>query len=311
MSWKKFTYRTLLFLIPVCVAVLSIEYLVRNIPNSINTSSSYFKQEKNNIKSLVLSASQNKRAINPEYLSTNTLTVAGSRQGHKTDYYLLKDLHKQLPNLERVFIGVTVRHFESRPNPKDFWKYRSFLVYYNVNAFEKPTYFKERFIYLGNPNFYTDKLEAFYLNKERDVYNKFGFHLEGIKDRFSKLHYDEETIINTFKFGKDRALNKKYLDLSTSWFHKTLAYCQDNNIKVILTKTPTYKNYKLALNQDVIKRRDSIVEQILKMYLNTRLFDEESSPSYTIKHFINESHLNPEGAKLFTKKLDTFIQENE
>ena len=47
------------------------------------------------------------------------------------------------------------------------------------------------------------------------------------------------------------------------------------------------------------------------MYPSTRLFDEESSDSYTIKHFINENHLNPEGAKIFTKKLDAFIQENK
>ena len=311
MSWKKFTYCTVLFFTPICIAVIGIEYLVRNTPNSISVSSSYLKKEKNAIKSLVLSASQNKRAINPEYLSANTLTVAGSRQGHKTDYYLLKGLHKQLPNLERVFIGVTVRHFESRPNPKDFWKYKSFLVYYNINAFERPVYFKDRIIYLGNPSFYNNTLEAFYIKNERDVYNKFGFQLKGIKDRFSELNYNEEIIINSFKRSKNRTFYKDILELSIPWFHKTLAYCQDHNIEVILTKTPTYKNYKPALDQDVIKRRDSIVEQTLRMYPSTRLFDEESSDSYTIKHFINENHLNPEGAKIFTKKLDAFIQENK
>lgn len=310
MSWKKFTYRLIAFIFPVAIAVIGVEALVRNIPNSITISSKQLKEKKNTIEAIVLGASQNKRAINPEHLSATTLTVAGTRQGHKTDYYLLKDLHKQLPNLKRVFLGTTARHFESRPNSKNFWKYRSHLVYYKVNAFERPVYFKDKFIYLGNPNFYSDQLEAYYLDNKKSLYNKYGFQLEGQKDRFKKLMYQEDTILETYNPNNYPSLSKEYLAVSTSWFYKTLNYCLDHEIEVILIKSPTYKNYRPNLDPAVIKRRDSIVLQALKLYPNTRLFDQEENAAYKTHHFLNENHLNPEGALIFTKRLEQFIKES-
>ncbi len=310
MSWKKFTYRAILFLIPIVILVIGVEVLVRNIPNSISVSGEQLEEDNSSIKFLVLGSSQNKRAINPEFLTSNTLTVAGTRQGHKTDFYLLKDLHKHLPNLKRVFVGVTARHFESPPNGKNFWKYRSHLVYYNVNAFERPVYFKDKFIFLGNPNFYSDQLEDYYIKNKKLTYNKFGFQLTGLNDRFAKFHHNEEEILKTFNSGNYPSLNRNFLDLSSKWFHKILEYCQENNIQVSLTKTPTFKNYNPLLDRDVLKRRDSIVDAALTTYPNIGLFDEEENTLYKANHFINENHLNPKGAELFTKRLEQFLKES-
>lgn len=308
MSWQKFTYRVLLFLLPVVAVITVIEAAVRHIPNSVNISSKQLEKEANTIETLILGSSQNKRAINPEYLSKPALTVAGTRQGHKTDYYLIKDLHKQLPNLKRVVIGATYRHFESRPNPKNFWKYRSHLLYYNVNAFERTVYFKDKLLYLGNTNFYSDQLTSYYLNDERSVYNTYGFQIEGQRDKFAKLGYDKKAILKTYKPNNYPDLNIAYIDLTTDWFHKVLAYCQTNNLEVILTQTPTYKLYRDHQDTDVLYRRDSIVKAALATYSNIRLLNEEESTSYRATHYLNENHLNPAGAEIFTKKLDAFLK---
>ncbi len=310
MTWKKFSYRALLFLLPVVAVIAVIEAAVRYIPNSINISSEQLEKQANTIEILVLGSSQNKRAINPEHLSQPALTAAGTRQGHKTDYYLVKDLHQQLPNLKRVVIGATYRHFESRPNSNNFWKYRSHLLYYNVNAFERPVYFKDKLLFLGNTSFYSDQLTSYYLNNERSVYNVYGFQMEGQKDKFAQLGYDKKAILKTYNPNNYPDLNRAYLDVTTEWFYKVLDYCQENNLEVILTQTPTYQLYREHQDIHALYRRDSIVKAALATYSNVRLLNEEESTSYKTTHYLNENHLNPSGAEIFTKRLNEFLKED-
>lgn len=285
----------------------AVELLTRNIPSSVSISGQQLEEEKAIIETLILGASQNKRAINPAHLSSKTLTVAGTRQGHKTDYYLLKDLHKQLPNLKQVVIGATYRHFESKPNPKDFWKYRAHLLYYNVNAFERPSYFKDKLLYLSNTRFYTNQLESYYFNNKKPSYNRFGYQLTEQLDRFGTLKYNEQSIHNSYNPKMNTFLDKQYLSFTTKWFHKVLRYCQENNLEVILTKTPTYELYREHQDGEVLHRRDSIVKVVLAKYPNIKLFDQEENTDYQVHHYLNENHLNPNGAQVFTKKLDAFL----
>lgn len=285
--------------------------MVRKIPNSVSISAQQLVNDCEEIETLILGASQNKRAINPEYLSQKAMTVAGTRQGHKTDYYLLRDLHKQLPSLKRVVLGTTYRHFESRPNSKNFWKYRSHLLYYNVNAFERPTYFKDKLIFLGNPNFYTKQLADYYIKNNKYEYNRFGFQLTGQIDRFAKYNYDRNAIFKSYKPNNYKVLSTLYLDFTTQWFSKVIDYCKANNLELIIAKTPTFENYREHQDPAILGRRDSIVARALSQNAHLSLFDQEESPDYLLTDYLNENHLNPRGAEKFTKKLDAFINKRE
>jgi len=292
LSWRRFTYQTFLFLIPVLLIVIGIEVLVRNIPSGIKVASAYMKEEQGDINTLILGASQNKRAINPEFLTDKALSVAGTRQGYKTDYYLLHDIHPQLPKLKRIVISSTYRHFESSPNPKNFWKYRSHLYYLDVNAFERTTYFKDKLLFLGSPDFYSDQLESYYLKKEQPLYNIHGFQLNTDKTRFARLGYDEQKINATY-IANYPPLDKKYLENSSKWFERILAYCMERELEVIISLTPVYGNFKEAIAPEVIQRRDSILKNALNKYPEVRVFNQEDSK---------------EGAEKFTKKLDAFLK---
>lgn len=311
MSWQKFTYRFILFVIPIVTGVIIIEALVRNIPNSINTASIYLEQEHESINYLVLSASQNQKAINPEYLSKKTLLAAGAAQNYKVDYYLLKGLHKKLPQLQKIMLGCTYRHFETPPQPKNYWKYRSHLLYYDVNAFDRPVYFKDRLIYLGSPNFYSDQLQNYYIENTKPIYNKYGFQLSLHQDRFAQMKYNKNALEQSYNPKYTRRLDKKFIAYNISWLNKIIAYCEQHNIEIVFTKTPTYENYRNYHITDILLRRDSILNSILTKNPHTLLFDQEESPKYKLIHYLNENHLNPAGAEIFTKKLDTFIQKQQ
>jgi len=131
--------------------------------------------------------------------------------------------------------------------------------------------------------------------------------MEGQRDRFAKLKYDKELILKTYNPNNYPNLNTAYLEFTTSWFNKVLSYCKENNLEVILTQTPTYKFYRDHQDEAVLQRRDSIVSLALQGYPNVRIINEEENEEYKVHHYVNENHLNPAGAEIFTKKLDAFI----
>jgi len=290
--------------------MIGIELLVRNIPSSIKVASAYMKAEQNQINTLVLGASQNKRGINPEFLSVKTLNVAGTRQGHKTDYYLLKDLDAQLPRLKTVILACTYRHFESSPNSNNFWKYRSHLYYLKVNAFERQTYFKDELLFLGSTDFYSKQLKSYYIKRDPLTYNRFGFQTDTLKNRFVRWGYDDQKIKATYSPSYPPT-DIKFLDNSVGWFNKVLAYCDKKGIDVIIALTPVYDHYQKGRDPEVLKRRDSILKSVQQRYSDIRIFDQERSQEYHIYDYMNENHLNPRGAKKFTKKLDEFISSSK
>ena len=85
---------------------------------------------------------------------------------------------------------------------------------------------------------------------------------------------------------------------------------QAKKLKVIIGTMPLYKNYIKRRNPNIIRRRDSVLSVILKKYDNVVLLNKETDTvHFKIKDFLNQNHLNPDGAKKFTalvnQKLDS------
>ena len=82
------------------------------------------------------------------------------------------------------------------------------------------------------------------------------------------------------------------------------------HLNVILVTVPLYKTYLDERNPNIVRRRDSVISEILKKYDNVILLNKETdSLQFKVEDFLNENHLNPDGAKKFTalinQKLDS------
>lgn len=89
-----------------------------------------------------------------------------------------------------------------------------------------------------------------------------------------------------------------------------LDYTKSEKLEVILCSMPLYKTYVKELDSKLVRRRDSVLNVIELKYPNVRIFNKESDTiNFTASDYINQNHLNPRGAKKFTKELNTFIKE--
>lgn len=298
------------FFIPVAIAYCILELLVLNIPINYKVFGNYLNTHSQEIEVMAFGSSQMKCGFNPALSDESAINFASTSQHHNEDFHILKGTIDRLPKLKYVLLEVSYNHLELPHHPNDYWKNTIYLKYYNVNAFERPTWFKDRLVYLSNPRFYSYKLlDYYYYNTDTSQLNEFGFDTNNYEGAFKKLNYDE-TKIASHKF---KIISREDTDIfkkNTAYLFEMLDYAKAENLKVIVCALPLYKTYLQERNPNVVRRRDSVLSVIKKKYSNVILLNEETDTlQFTAKDFLNENHLNPDGAKKFTalvnQKLDS------
>ncbi len=307
---RKFLTYGLLFFLPVVAGYLAMEYLSLSLPSAIKANQEYIKRVNNNFETLILGSSQIQGAVNPEWLDSPTLNLASGDQHHDTDFKLLKGFEPKLSNLKTVVIEVSYSHFELPHNGKDFWKNTLYLKYFDVNSFERNTYFKDRLVYLSNPRFFSEKIYQQYIKKNAiEKYNDYGYNTENYEGQFKVLGHDEKKIANMPRFKINTEPNLEIFATNTRLFYEMLDYLSEKELVVILAKVPMYKTYHTKKNPAILQRRDSVVADVLKKYRNVKLLDlETDTVLFNVNDYRNQSHLNPDGAKKFTAWLNALLK---
>ncbi len=298
------------FFLPVVVAYAVLELLVLNIPINYKVFGNYFHTHSNEIAVMGLGSSQLKCGFNPAICDESAINFASTSQHHNEDFNILKGTIERLPNLKTILLEVSYNHLELPHHENDYWKNTVYLKYYGVNAFERPTYFKDKLVYLSNPRFYSSKLMDYYFYKtDKSRLNEFGFDTNNYEGAFKDLKYDESEIA----LRKFMIIKREDLDIfkkNTIYLFEMLNYMQTKKLNVIICTVPLYKTYLKERNPNIVRRRDSILSLIKNKYSNILLLDKETDTlQFTVKDFLNENHLNPDGAAKFTtmvnKKLDS------
>ncbi len=305
---KHFIKYLLLFFTPIIIGYGIIEYFTRKLPLEYRPKSRYLSKEKDSISVLILGSSQMKNAINPAFLSKKAINLASGNQHHDTDFKFIKQLLPKLKNLNIVVLEVSYSHFELPHNGKNFWKNSIYWEYYHLNNFERPTWFKDRLIYLAHPPFFSKQLYMYYIDKSiHPGFNKFGFDTLDYQGDFKKLNYNLN-LIKKDRFKINEKPNPEIFKKNTDLFFNMLDYLQANKTPVLLVMTPMYKTYLTKRNGEILKRRDSVLQIVSENYPNIIIFNkEEDTLHYSVFDFKNQSHLNPRGAKIFTKEIDSLL----
>jgi hypothetical protein len=307
---KSFIKGALVFFIPVIVIYVILEMLVLQLPFNYIAVSKYLASEGKNINILASGSSQMKCAVNPKFLDVPAINFGSTSQHHNTDYNIITQTKDRLENLEVVVLELSYSHLELPHNNTFFWKNNIYLKYYNVNNFERKTYFKDKLIFLSRPDLYTKALINHYImHKDTAAFNRFGFEENQFAGIFEQSNYEDDKIpkesseLNT---SESTYLFKK----NTEFLYKMLDFLAEKKLNVVIATLPMHHYYLRNRNPDILKRRDSILELVLKNYNNVRADrKEEDSITYTTSDFINHNHLNPRGAEKFTTELNAFIEE--
>ena len=307
----KFIKGALFFLLPIVLIIAVLEFLVLQIPANYKNNSDYFNSEKDDITVMALGSSQMESAIDPTYFKHKTISLASKSQHHDLDFPIYAQLAPKMSKLKTVVFELSYSHLEIPHNGNYFWKNSVYLKYYNVNAFERKTYFKDELMYLSNPHIFSRLLVNYYIkNTDNFSFNKYGVDISERKGFFESVKYSPNIIKNADLEIRTKELPQVF-KYNTAYFYKILDHATENGLQIVVTTVPLYKEYLKARNPNILRRRDSVLKDIELKYPNLKVLrEEEDTLHFNIRDFDNQNHLNPSGAKKFSELLDNFIAQN-
>ena len=304
---KKFLIQVCVFLIPVIIGYAIVENNVRNLPLTPKIKSDYYKENIGDIEILILGASQNRDAINPEFLSSKTLNLAFPDQDYYVSSKLLEQVGPTLPSLKTVIIPMSYGHFETAPNQKDTWKNSMYKYYFGATIPEKFTYFKENLLYISFPNYYSVKLRQHKNQISNLDCNEYGYNRDISNAVFFKSNYDSIQIANQKVHITPSIPHPEYVAQNVAKLESILEFCKNKNYNTILIETPTTQQFKNQQIPEVLRRKDSILSIVRKKY-TFQYIDADTNNDYILKDYRDYNHLSPIGAKKFTKRLNDILE---
>ena len=102
---KKFLRHIALFLLPLLIVAVALEFVAESIPNSYTYKRDYMEQHGSQIRTLILGSSNAYDGLNPSALP-NGFNLANSSQTLEDDYRLLAKYIDSMDSLHTVIVGL-------------------------------------------------------------------------------------------------------------------------------------------------------------------------------------------------------------
>lgn len=311
---KPFIKKFLIFLVPLLVCLIYIETYLQFYPSIFQLKAKFINANKDKVSVLILGSSHNQESVNPEYFTKEVVTnQAFGGQDLVLDSRMLNKFIPGLPKLKYVFLELGYHSLEFGDS-FDNERNNLYLRYYGINNFGRLVNPLDYSIFIPHPKLYMEFLNPFL---EKTAVNKYGFATElsrferGIQ-RFPNLNYDSAEINkdrNNLFITRHQYEDVKAYEKNKQIFEGMVATCVKNKITPVILLTPVYKTYFEEMLPAKNQRRKELIKYLIDKYPSTVLLNYENTGEFKITDFTNDDHLNPEGAKLFTLKLDSILNQ--
>src|SRR5690606_6316134 len=101
---KKFNHIVLIFIIPILIFGVSMEILLRQIPNDYKAKTHFLNTNASNVETLILGSSHTMYGINPKYIDNSAYNLSHVSQTIDIDFELLKHYKSKMPHLKHVIL---------------------------------------------------------------------------------------------------------------------------------------------------------------------------------------------------------------
>jgi hypothetical protein len=315
---KIFVKNILIFVLPLFLLVIGMDYYLRNM----NT---LYKEKKNGLIThahevdiLILGNSHAARGVDPDYFTDYALNIAHAGQSIYFDKELTLQNLKILKKLKYVFISLDYHslYFSSQKGDRNIWSYYGNGIKHPSKKYNKADISPFLFGYYPRVSFsfLRKDLLAKWKFRNHTQYLDFNTEIGVIKTDVLDKGFVAFSGTNTTTFknnyyldrmnGHDNIINNSTEEeMVLNELDEFITKLHSKGITSIFFSTPTFKDYNIILDPDVITHNNLITEKLCKKY-NMEFWDYAINHDFTKDEFFNPNHLNKKGAARFSKILD-------
>ena len=306
---KLFVVKILFLFLFLLSAFTFVETIIRN--NSFSATKKYLAKNKEKVEVLVLGTSHMKYAINYKYFDFVLASLAHGGSDIKANELLFKKYFSDFPKLKIVLIELSQSLLEKANNDK--WeKNPLFHIYYNIDNYSNGIPFTDHFLLTSAPKHYLDKFYDNFFHKELVEVDEYGFksYTPIRNNKFGNLNLNVDILDS--KGERMIQIHNKIKNKNNFKNIKRLInivdICKKMEVKVVFVSPPKFHTYNDNLMLEHQLRRQFFLDKYkgdkdIYFWNYERKYEKERS------YFRNENHTNPTGAEVFSKELNTRLQE--
>ena len=304
---KQFLLSFIKFVFPFLLLLLAIELYVLYYPSTFNRKAKYLHANIDSTQLLVLGSSHSQNAINPEWMQLKTVNLGNPSQDIQIDSALFFKYVPGMKNLKMLVLELDYFTLEEK-NDKENFRLPWYKRFFGIELY--PVSFLNRVsVYASSPSFFNKVLvDAINPKKINYSINRYGFILNDFPGVMKDKNFDSLALATT---AKERLKNTHTgVSLENLRFNKSkldtmINYCLAHNIKLVLLSHPMYTTYINNEIADKNTRKQQYLDSLLTASPKVHYFNFEKDARFSIHDFKNDDHLNSDGARKYTRIIDS------
>jgi len=308
---KRLILKTLLFLLPIIILAVSMEYLLQHIPNDYIYKKNYLDKHSQNVEILILGNSHDYYGINPVYFSQNAFNASHVSQSLTFDLKIFNKYKDKLNNLKVVILPASYFGLWSKlETGVESWRVKNYTIYYGMSPNSLSDYSE---ILTNSLSINLKRIYKYSFEKEDEIY-------------CSQLGWGA-VYISGYAFGNDLEKNgikalSQAADIHSEKGMKIFAenvqilnsfeeFCNKKNVKLIFLTTPAYHSYRENLHKEQMNKMIETMNDFVAKHNNCHYLNWIEDPDFTKEDYYDSDHLSGSGAEKLSKKLALYVDSLE
>ncbi|RFS19450.1 DUF1574 domain-containing protein [Chitinophaga silvatica] len=305
---RLFIKSVLFFALPIILIGLTLEILLRQIPNDYTFKRDGLYKHADSMQVLFLGSSHAFYGINPTYTHLKSFNAGYISQSLKYDAEIL---NRYIDNLKELkYVAVPISYFTLFTNLEsgsEAWRSKNYTIYYKFHTSNKITDYSE---ILGSKfDINLKRFLSYYISAHSAITcSELGW---GTSYQSKNSRDLEETGLEAAKRHTVKNLSDKdnvaIYNENIAMLDKIITLAKKKDVKVVFYTPPAYISYIQKLNDEQLTKTISTIEKLTEKHNNTIYLNFLKDSSFIKSDFYDADHLNEIGAEKFTKMLDSII----
>lgn len=292
---------------PLLLLAISMECLLRSVPDTYSYQSAYLDKHSNEIEVLILGNSQSYLGIDPIYFTKNTFNAGNVSQSLDLSIEILNKYKRNLDKLKVIVIPISYSLlWSSLYDSEESWRIRNYVSHYGV----KPKILSDFSEVLSNsPINNCERLKNFYIAHKTSI--------DCSELGWGTIYRTSPKPNNLEESGKQRVLDntlnihsekeKKIFTQNLEILKSFSDICNEKNCKLIFITTPAYHTFRENLNAEQFNKMIETTNRFVEKHSNCYYLNWFEDTDFIADDFFDADHLNEIGAKKLSLKLSNYI----
>lgn len=282
-------------MVPLFLCMIILEAVVTKIPNSYSYKYNYVKTQGDSIKILAIGHSQIYDGFDPIVFGNVAFNMGNSSQEFVDDYYILKELLDDMPNLKVVIMPLGYSDVSSSGTMEKISERGTYYHEYMSIDYDGQLPFKYRFECINIPKAFRKIFDYYVRHKDIVGCDSLGRrNMYKLEDRTWNLE-DNKVIYKYYNLNG----NSDFVLRGEAYLIRIIDLLKERHIIPLLVSTPYYSDSKKDINQSqqlfINTYISSFVRKKKVLYMNYQY-----SPLFSDRDFYDEAHLSEYGAYKFS-----------